>query len=46
MISIPRGLTCLAHGTFSNGAFEFDTDELKSDFGLVFTPFGAKAAVD
>ena len=46
MILIPRGLTCLAHGTFNNGAFEFDTDELNLDFGLVFSPHGTKAAVD
>ena len=46
MISIPRGLTVLAHGTFTAGAFEFDTDERNADFGLVFTEHGTKAAVD
>ena len=45
MILIPRGLTTLAHGTFSSGTFEFDTDDRFSDFGLIFTPHGTAATV-
>ena len=47
MINIPRGLTTLAHGSFSpGGAFEFDTDDRFSDFGIVFSPHGTRAAVN
>ena len=46
MINIPRGMTVLAHGTFTPGTFEFDTDDRFSDFGLVTSPHGTGAAIN
>ena len=52
LISIARGLTVLAKGTFSfndatkTAAFVYDSDTRDTDKGLAFTPVGARARVD
>ena len=49
MINLIRGMTVLAHGSFSEstGTFIFDTDVNDgSDFGIFDTPFGTANRVD
>lgn len=42
MISIPRGLTTAAEGTFkpTTGDFDFDTNDRDSNFGVLLENFG------
>ena len=46
MVLIPRGLTCLAPGTFiaNTRVLEFDTADARSDFGIVDFPLQAAEA--